>query len=179
MPRLFVAVDLPETIKQELDDLCSFGMPGVKWVKHEQFHLSLRFIGETADHMFDEISTVISKVRGNSLLLNLKGIGTFPQSKTPRVIWAGVEKNENLFQLRKKVEYQLSQIGIPSEGRKFSPHITLGRIKEKKIKGFGDYLSRYALFKTEPFEVTEFSLFSSQLSPKGAIYKKEANYQLG
>ncbi len=178
MPRLFVAIDLPDSIKDRITELCSFGLPGVSWVKYEQYHLSLRFVGEVDENSRERIGTALSKVRGASFELVLKGVGVFPQKKTPRVVWTGVEKNESLIQLRNKVEHQLNQIGIQKESRKFHPHLTLGRVKSKKVARIGDYLSHYALFKSEPFPVEEFVLFSSRLTPKGAIYTKEIIYQL-
>ena len=178
MPRLFVAIDLPETIKNQVLELTRFGMRGVKWVNLDQFHLSLRFIGEVDQHSFESIKTCLSKIRGSTCNLTLNGIGTFPMNKNPRVIWTGVEKNELLGQVRNKVEHQLSQIGISSERRKYHPHVTLGRVKENKIKGLGDYVAQYALFRSETFLVDNFVLFSSKLTPKGAIYTKEMTYPL-
>ena len=178
MPRLFVAIDLPESVKNQVLGLTQFGMRGVKWVSLEQFHLSLRFIGEVDQHLFDSIAICLSKVRGSEFMLTLKGIGTFPANKHPRVIWTGAEKNGLLVQIRNKIEHQLNQIGILSEGRKFHPHVTLGRVKENKIKGMGDYITQYALFHSDTVLIDNFVLFSSKLTPKGAIYTKEMTYPL-
>ena len=178
MLRLFVAIDLPDSIKERIVELCSYGLPGVKWVERDQFHLSLRFIGEVEENLSGKIETVLSKIKGKSTSITLKGAGTYPRKKAPRVILLGVEKNEELHLLKKKVDFQLNQIGVFKETRKFSPHVTLGRVKSNKIKRIGDYLVHYDMFRTEPFEVTEFVLFSSTLTPNGAIYKKEVVYQL-
>ena len=178
MVRLFVAIDLPATVKNQVLELTRFGLRGVKWVSLEQFHLSLRFIGEVNPHLFDNIQTCLTKVRGNEFNLTLKDIGTFPMNKNPRVIWSGVEKNALLVQVRNKIEHQLNQIGIPSERRKFHPHVTLGRVKNNKIKGMGDYIAQYGLFRSDTFRVDNFVLFSSKLTPKGAIYTKEMTYPL-
>lgn len=178
MPRLFVALDLPDAVKQQITELCAFGLPGVSWVKLEQFHLSLRFIGEVESNRMDDIITCLSKVRASSLFINLKGVGTFPPNKTPRVIWVGVQKNELLLQLRNKVEFQLNQIGIPAERRKFHAHVTIGRVKSKKIKRMGSYLPHYDMFQAQSIALSEFTLFSSLLSPQGAIHTKVKNYQL-
>lgn len=178
MPRLFVAVDLPEQIRSQVLALTQFGLPGVRWVKEEQFHLSLRFIGEVDDRLFESIGTCLSKVREDEFDLTLKGIGTFLKSKNPKVIWAGVDKSKSLIRLRNKVEHQLNQLGVVSEGRKFHPHVTLGRVKDNRIKGIGDYMLHYSLFRSETFPVENFVLFSSQLTPNGAIYTKEMVYDL-
>lgn len=178
MPRLFVALDLPQELKSRISELCSFGLPGVAWIETAQLHLSLRFIGEVDEQDASRIQTCLLKVRQPSFQLTLAGVGAFPQSKNPRVIWVGVEKNEALLQLRNKIERQLNCIGIPGEKRKFHPHVTLGRVKNKKISRMGDYLAHYDLFRAEPYVVEHFTLFSSLLSPSGAKYTKIAEYAL-
>jgi RNA 2',3'-cyclic 3'-phosphodiesterase len=179
MPRLFVAIDLPEPVKEQVTALFTWGLPGVNWVKPAQIHLSLRFIGEVSDSMVDGIQTALIKVRAQGLTLQLQGIGTFPPGNPPRIVWVGVAKNESLFHLRQKVEHQLAAVGLPREGRKFSPHVTVGRVKSNKIRRIGDYLAHYDRFRTDPFEITEFSLYSSLLRPDGAVHTKEATFALG
>ena len=178
MPRLFVAIDIPDAIKSSLSDLCSFGLSGVKWVANDQFHLSLRFIGEVNTQTSEDIAAALFKIRATPFWLSLKSVGTFPQHKTPRVIWAGVPKNEKLNLLQKKVENQLNRFGIQKDHKKFSPHITLGRVKSQKSCRIGNFLEAYSLFTSQEFEVTQFHLYSSQLTPKGAVYRKEETYPL-
>jgi len=178
MPRLFIAIDIPDWAKEELTRLCSFGLQGVKWVDSSQFHLSLRFVGEVDEFLFRDIDDSLTKIKGKPFTLHLAQVGTFPGSKSPRVIWAGVAKNDELSRLQKKVEVQLNRIGIKGDKRKFSPHITLGRIKLPKVKRIGDFLVQNSLYKSELFEVDRFYLYSSTLTPKGAIYRKEKEYQL-
>ncbi len=178
MPRLFVAIDIPDALKTSLSDLCSFGISGVKWVEKDRFHLSLRFIGEVEDNLFRDIAASISKIKSPPFSLRLKGVGTFPQKNNPKVIWAGVTTDEALFQLQKKVENQLNHMGIERDKRKFSPHITLGRVKGKKTGQIANFLQYHSLFSTPSFEVNDFHLFSSQLTPKGPIYRKEETIQL-
>jgi len=178
MTRLFVALDLPEFVKTRLAELCAFGLPGVSWVPPVQLHLSLRFIGEVDATMVGMIQTALLKVRAGSFPLKLHGMGTFPPGKIPRVVWVGVEKNEPLIQLQHKIEYQLTQAGLPGERRKFHPHVTLGRAHSPKLPRLQDYLAAHNLFKTEAFDVSEFSLYSSLLKPSGAIHTKETTYPL-
>lgn len=178
MPRLFVAIDLPDSLKAEISELIAYGMPGVAWVDSKQLHLSLRFIGEVDEQVLDQLITCLLKIHQQPFILKLKGVGTFPQGKSPRVIWAGVEKNDLLVQLHHKIEHQINSIGIKGEHRKFHPHVTMGRVKSNKIKRMGDYLAHYDLFRSEPFHVEYFSLFSSLLTPSGAKYTKEAEFSL-
>ncbi len=178
MPRLFVAIDLPEFVKDELNRLCSYGIQGVNWVNPDQFHLSLRFIGEVNQEIFETIADTLAKIKGKPFTLSLKGVGTFPQGKNPRVIWTGVDKNESLVTLQKKVETRLNKIGIHKDKKRFSPHITLARVKSKRPGRIGDFLGFNNLYQSGEFEVDFFYLFSSLLTPKGAIYRKEQEYQL-
>lgn len=178
MPRLFIAIDLPELLKSKISELCAFGMPGVAWVESRQLHLSLRFVGEVDEQIFEQLRSGLIKVHQNSFSLKLQGIGTFPPGKTPRVIWLGVEKSDPLLRLRNKIEYQINSLGIKGEKRKFHPHVTIGRVKTKKINRMGEYLAHYDLFQSDPFAVECFYLFSSLLTPGGAKYSKEVEFPL-
>ncbi len=177
MYRLFVALDLPETIKAHLASL-SFGLPGANWVDDEQIHLTLRFIGEVDRFLFDDIRKSLAEVVLDPFDLVLEEVGYFQKRGQPQVLWAGVEKNEPLLQLRRKIENALIQSGLPPEGRKFDPHITLARLKDTPMSRLTEYLVQHFRFKTEPFDVTEFTLFSSVLTSKGSIYQVEEVYSL-
>lgn len=175
--RLFVAIELPEWVKAELSSL-SFGLPNANWVPDDQLHLTLRFIGEVDRFQFEEIATALTEVQLDPFDLVLEGVGTFPPRGTPKVLWVGLEKSEPLQQLHRRVDSALHQAGVPPEGRKFSPHITLARLKDAPMSRLGPFLTGHALFKLEPFEIEEFHLFSSKLTPKGAIHTLEQTYSL-
>lgn len=177
MYRLFVAIDLPDSIKAELDML-EVGMPGINWVSEEQRHLTLRFIGEVDGEAFREIKAALREVEVEPFDLLLEGVGHFPPRGQPTVLWAGVEKNESLIRLRNKIENTIVQLGFEAEKRKFSPHITLARLRNAPLPAIGAFITRHAQFKTEPFDITEFQLFSSQLTSKGPIYTVEEVYSL-
>ena len=95
MPRLFIAVDLPDTIKENLESM-SFGIPGAKWVRPEQLHLTVRFIGEVDGALFRDIKNILDEVSAAAFSLQLKGVGYFPPRGAPRVLWVGLEKSEPL-----------------------------------------------------------------------------------
>lgn len=176
MKRLFIALDFPETTDDALLDLCELGMQHATWA--HAFHLTLRFVGEVDEGMFDDIRTALAELQMPAFSLTLKGVGFFPPRKQPKVLWVGVEKNENLRQLKRKVDYQLAQLGLTGEKRKFHPHVTLARLQNPSGDAIGMYLVRHSLFKTPPLQINQFHLFSSQLSPGGAIHTKEATYEL-
>lgn len=177
MIRLFVAVDLPETVRQQLAGLC-FGLPGAHWVAAEQIHLTLRFVGEVDGAMFRDIREGLAGVRSDSFAMQVQGLGFFPPRQSPRVLWVGVAKNDALVLLRNRVEAVLVRCGLEPEGRKFAPHITLARLRDTPLSRLTNFLSGNALFATEPYTVEEFHLYSSLLTAKGAVHQLEASYPL-
>jgi len=178
MPRLFVAIDFPEEIKAMLTSI-GFGLPGARWVPEKQYHLTLRFIGEVDGDIAGTIHRELEGITASSFTLQLKGIGFFPPRGNPRVLWVGVEKNDALHHLRNRIEAILVRLGLEPERRKFSPHITLARFKEKiPVKRLGDFLAVNNLFSTPFFDVDSFSLYSSLLTSKGAIHQQEADFPL-
>lgn len=177
MPRLFVAVDLPESVQERLAKLCC-GLPGARWVKQEQLHLTLRFIGDVDSTVFKDVLEALHQVRSDRLTMQLDGVGFFPPRGKPRVVWVGIRKNSDLFQLRNRVESALVKAGIEPEGRRYSPHITLARLKNTPSSKVASFLSHNSLFITEEFQVSQFFLYSSVLNSKGAKHYIEAGYQL-
>lgn len=178
MYRLFVAIDFPEDIIQQLARLC-YGMPGARWVPEDQLHLTLRFIGEVDGAQFREIKDELESIKVPTFRLTLKGIGHFPPRKKPRVLWAGVEKNDTLALLKSRVDAAIGRTGLSGDDRKFAPHVTLARFREPPSLGrLTAYIAGNNLFATMPFAVPAFHLYSSQLTPKGAIHTLEASYSL-
>jgi 2'-5' RNA ligase len=175
--RLFVAIELPATIKQKLAEI-SIGVPGARWLNADQQHLTLRFIGEVDGGVFRDVIEALRQVHCEPFELTLSGIGHFPPRKEPDELWVGVEKCELLIQLRNRVESALSRIGVARDSRKFAPHVTLAHLRNPNINRVGGYLAGNNLLKLEPFSVDEFVLFSSALSSQGAIHQVEATYEL-
>jgi 2'-5' RNA ligase len=178
MKRLFIAIDFPCEIKDSLANMC-FGIPGAKWVSKDQFHLTLRFIGDTHEKLFLEILEILKDVNVSKFEITLKGVGYFPPRKKPNVLWVGIEESNELMYLKEEIESLLDELGISREPRKFYPHLTLARLKpETPLSKITEFLSSNNLFKTNAIPVTEFHLYSSQLFPSGAIHTKEASYSL-
>ncbi len=177
MIRLFVALDFPEEIKGMLSSIC-FGLPRARWIPKEQLHLTLRFIGEVDGALFQTIRAGLALVRAPELTLTLEGCGFFPPRQKPRVVWVGITENGELLRLRKKIEKVVTRSGLEPERRKFSPHITLARLQSPPLKKVADFLAANSMFRTSPFTVDHFSLYSSFLTSKGAIHTMEADYRL-
>ena len=177
MPRLFIAVDLPAEIKNNLEKM-SFGIPGAKWIDPQQIHLTVRFIGDVDGATFLDIKTALEQVSLKPFSLALKGVGHFPPRGKPRVLWVGIEQSQPLQSLKGRMDKILATVGLQPEGRKFSAHITLARLKNSPIYMVANFLAGNGLFSQEPFEIKDFKLYSSTLTPKGAIHKVEKVYPL-
>jgi 2'-5' RNA ligase len=174
--RLFVAIPVPDAVAQGLLFIQS-GVPGARWQTREQLHLTLRFIGEVDGRDANAVHDALCAISAPPFTLSLKGVGEFG-GKKPRALWAGVETSEALLHLQRKIETGLQRIGLEAEPRKFTPHITLARLKTTPPGKVMDYLVDHALYASTPFTVDAFVLYSSHLSPNGSIYRAEHSYRL-
>ena len=177
MPRLFVAIDFPEAVNRRLAALCS-GLARARWLPPEQFHLTLRFIGEVDGGTFADVADGLSEVACPPFSLRLGGVGHFPPRGRPRVLWVGIRVDDALSRLHGQIESRLRLLGIAPEGRKFAPHVTLARFKGTPVNRLRDYLIAHDDFITETILVSHFHLYSSILGAKGAIHSIEASYPL-
>ncbi len=178
LPRLFVAIDLPEEIKASLSQL-SCAVPGARWVSPSEIHLTLRFIGDVEPQTVAKIKKALSGIQFTSFPLRVAGVGHFPPRGLPRVLWLGLEPRPELMELQQRIESALQQAGVPPEERPFSPHITLARLKETPPAAVASFESLHRALDSPPFPVREYVLYSSVLTPKGAIHRKEEIYRLG
>jgi RNA 2',3'-cyclic 3'-phosphodiesterase len=181
MLRLFVGIGLPPELKLRLSLLCS-GVPGAKWVDPGNFHVTLRFIGEVDEGRAADIDEALAQIRAPGFELALSSVGSFGSASKARMLWAGVEKSPSLLHLHQKVESALMRMGMQPEERRYTPHVTLARLKYAPEGGTGRlqaFLAEHALFKAPPFAVDRFSLIASYLTKSGPIYEDEAEYPLG
>lgn len=177
MPRLFIALDLPQSAREKLAEIC-YGLPSAAWLPPEQFHLTLRFIGEVDGEVFETLREALDGLRSPAFHLALKGIGHFPKRGEPETLWVGVPENQELTCLRNRVERLLVKRGVEPESRKFHPHVTLARVKDSRADWIGRYLIDNSLFALYEISVRAFHLYSSRLAPDGAVHTLEASYPL-
>ena len=178
MPRLFVALELPHEVKRSLAPIAR-GLGDLRWLSGDQQHLTLRFIGELDNGRTDEVAEALALVPGTPFQLRLKGLGHFPPRGELKVLWVGVERTHELERLKRRIDRVLSQLGLPLETRKFAPHVTLARLKRPpERQRLATWLMRHSLYRSEPFPVDAFHLFSSWLRADGADHQVEATYQL-
>jgi 2'-5' RNA ligase len=173
MLRLFVGIDLPPALKLRLSTLC-VGVPEARWVDPGNFHVTLRFIGEVDEGVASDIDAALLRLTGPRFQLALSGVGQFGT----RMLWVGVQKSPPLLQLQGKVESALKRAGLPPETRRFTPHVSLARLRQPLGPKVQAFLAANALFRAEPFDVTGFSLVASYPTKSGAIYEDQAGYPL-
>jgi RNA 2',3'-cyclic 3'-phosphodiesterase len=176
MTRLFVALSIPDHIKDALSALQN-GVVGARWRPAENFHLTLTFIGEADRHQFDNAIDALSQIDAPAFNLALAGVGSFGERK-PRALWAGVKSESGLTHLQHKVETCLRRAGFALEARKFTPHVTLAYLKAVRRDDVLRYCAANELFSAAPFCVREFHLYSSRLGGGASHYEIEASYSL-
>lgn len=176
MNRLFVALEIPEIVADALTVLQS-GVDGARWVAPENFHLTLAFIGEADRHSFSAALDALEKVDAPAFDLRLSGVGVFGDKKA-HALWAGVAASPALHHLQAKVETALRRTGFKLEKRKFTPHVTLARLKNVSQETAELFAAQHGLFSCGPFPVEAFHLYSSELGRNGAHYAIEASYAL-
>jgi 2'-5' RNA ligase len=174
--RLFVALAISDAVADGLM-LIQSGVPGARWSTREQLHLTLRFIGEVDGRDAVDIDDALAAIAAPRFALELHGVGEFG-GKNPHALWAGTRPNEALKHLARKVETAMQRIGLPAEERKFTPHVTLARLRASPRGRVLDYLTDHALYASGPFAVDKFILYSSVLTDDGSIYTAERDYGL-
>ncbi len=177
--RLFVAVDLPDDLA---DDLTRFqaGMPGARWTDPDQMHLTLRFVGEVDGLVFRDVLGGLEEISAPPFTASLAGFGHFPPRGQPKALWAGVDAGalEPLRELKRAVDRAVRVPGVEPERRKYVPHITIARLDGTPTERVARFLAANSLYRSEPFTVDAFHLYSSKLHHSGAVHTLEASYSL-
>lgn len=184
--RAFIAIDLPEAIQVALDEqqaafckACSSRRGGeIRWARPEGIHLTLKFLGEISDEQIRRVSEALTKLEPfHKFSIEVRGFGFFPDARRPRVFWAGVAAAPELGVLAKRVEASMEKLGFAPEGRIFSPHLTLARLRIPRPQpALQALIEREGEKSLGRFEVSEFFLFESKLLPQGAEYRKVTRF---
>ncbi len=177
MKRLFLAIDLPERIIDDISDTYQ-AIPGARWMGEQQLHITLRFYGDVPPDRENALVNALRAVTFPPFSLRLKGVGHFPPRREARLLWVGIAPEPLLLKLHSLVENASVKAGCEREGRRFSPHITVARLGSSAPDRVAQYLTVNNLFATEPFEVNGFHLYSSRLGKAGAHYTREASFSL-
>jgi 2'-5' RNA ligase len=180
--RTFIAIEIPKTVISKIRELQgvikAYGFK-IRWVRAENIHLTLKFLGDIEEIKINEIAEAVSKTaeQHSPISLKAKGIGVFPGIKRPHVLWVGLSGQlEALIKLQQTLDENLIALGFSSEERPFKGHLTMGRIKDRiDVKKLGDALMAFRRFESETFTTGQIILYKSELTPSGAIYTKLAS----
>lgn len=179
--RLFVALQIPSVIRENLATLLTelrAVSREARWVRPENLHVTLKFLGEAPDARVDRIHAALGNVRsGQPVTLDFRGLGFFPNEKHPRVFWAGIDASPNLKKLASDIEAAMKDCGIPREQRPFSPHLTLARIESRSLpEKLQTAVAESAQRQFGAVHTNEFHLIQSKLKPSGAEYTTLARF---
>ena len=188
--RTFIAIELDESVKDGLTKLRKrlegqAPRGSVRWVRPEGIHLTLKFLGDVPADQIEEITQALQKgCEGFApFSLSCGGLGCFPNLKRPRVVWTGIqEETGTLAQLQRAIEEHVAPLGYPTEKRKFSPHLTLGRVQKRVSSGdlrrLGELVGASETGTLGQMEVRSVNLMRSDLRPSGAVYTWLAEVEL-
>lgn len=176
MPRLFTGIEIPAEIGERLS-LLRGGLPGARWIDRENYHVTLRFVGDIDMDVANDIADTLGGVSRPDFEMAIDGLGSFG-GKKPHSLIATVKPTRALIELQAEHERRLQRIGLPAEQRKFIPHVTLARLRGASARDVADYLSLRGGFSAGPFTVDRFVLFSSRNSVGGGPYVVEEEYPL-
>lgn len=176
MPRLFTGLEIPAEIGQTLSNLRG-GLPGARWVDPENYHVTLRFIGDIDGVSANEIASLLDRVNRKPFEVALQGLSSFG-GKKPRAVVAQVLPSRPLIELQAELERIMQRFGLDPEGRKFTPHVTLAWLRDASPYDVARYLSLYGYFPTRKFIASHFSLYSASAAAGRNLCVKEVEYNL-
>lgn len=181
--RLFVALEIPSEVRKTSASLIhEFQLLDErwKWTRPENLHITLKFIGEIPPEKLQAIFAALQSVGSDAPVnVHFRGLGFFPNEKRPRVLWVGTEASANLGSLAAKIDAVLANLGLPREEKAFTPHLSLGRLKEGRIsQEFLDAVKRNSSREFGKLEASEFQLIESKLKSTGAEYTTRGSFSI-
>ena len=177
MPRLFTGLEIPAELAEEFSFLRG-GVSGARWIDAENYHITLRFIGDIDERAARDVEAELSRIRRKPFEVTIEGLDFFGGDR-PRAIIAKAKATAPLVDLQAEQERLVRRIGLPPETRKFVPHVTLARLKQSSPLAVADYVSTRSFLQPRRFMADHFVLFSSRDSVGGGPYIVEAAYPLG
>lgn len=178
--RLFVAVDLPAPVIAGLERLVARLRPTarINWSQPGNLHLTTKFIGEWPEDRLAEMTVALGELTARPPIpIEVRGLGFFPNPQAPRVFWAGVHAPPGLAELARDTERALERLGVPSERRPYSPHLTLARIKAPvPLDALRQAIASIQPAECGAFTADRFFLYKSTLEPSGSVYTRLAEF---
>ena len=176
MPRLFTGLEIPPDVASDLAMLRG-GIAGARWIDVENYHVTLRFIGDIDERMASEAAAILDEIQRPSFTVTFDGVSWFGADR-PRAIVAKIKPTAPLVELQADHERRLRRVGLDPEPRKYIPHVTLARLRVSSSHAVADYLSARGAFPRRQFQARRFVLFSARASTGGGPYLVEAAYGL-
>jgi RNA 2',3'-cyclic 3'-phosphodiesterase len=176
MPRLFTGLEIPPDVCLSLSSLRG-GLPGARWIDPENYHVTLRFIGDIDGVSANEIAMLLTRIDRKPFQVTVQGLSSFGGRK-PRAVVATITPSRPLIELQAELERLMQRLGLDPEGRKFVPHVTLARLYDASSRDVADYLSVRGYFPSKVFTSDRFVLFSSRATTGGGPYIVEDSYTL-
>lgn len=177
MPRLFAAIEIPHHAAIMLSMLKG-GLQGARWIDQENYHLTLRFMGDVEHHVADEILNSLSTIQRPGFEIGLAGLGAFG-GKKPHSLFAQPTASPDLYELQAEIARKCQRIGLAPDPRKFTPHVTIARLRKSSPEAVANYLSLRGGFFVAPFKIERFVIMSSRESVGGGPYIVEESCKLG
>ena len=179
MIRAFIAVEVEAfpDIRAFMRDLKGT-KARIKTVEPENLHITLKFLGDIEERKAEELADALESIETPPLSFDIRSAGAFPDIRNPKVIWAGIEEDGSLSSLQKEVEEICASLGFERDKRRFSPHLTVGRVKDRNTKGIRPVVERYSDVHFGTVDVREIKLKRSVLTPQGPIYSDIASLPL-
>ena len=178
--RLFTGIALPAQVLDSLESLVRGLKPTarIKWSPVGNLHITTKFIGEWPAERLGELQAALREVPSpGQIPIGIRNLGWYPNERSPRVLWAGIEAPESLANLAQETDRRLATLGIRPEKRQYSPHLTLARIKGlSDLRELKDAMSHLPSMDFGEFQADRFSLYLSELKPSGSIYTSLAEY---
>ena len=176
MPRLFAGLEIPPSVALALSGLPG-GLSGARWIEPADYHITLRFVGDIDDRTADELVHALDRVERTEFQVRLAGIDVFGADK-PHSVYARVEPTPELKELQADLERLCQRLGLKPGPRKFTPHVTLARLRRSNPAEVAGWLALRGGFTAQPFLVEQFTLFSARESVGGGPYLVEVAYPL-
>ncbi len=177
--RIFIAIELPEEIKQNLIDVQkNFQDLKAKWIKPEHMHLTMVFLGDVEEQRILRIEKICQKAvqELEPFEIEFIGLGGFPNSRRPHILWVGIENSEKLIKLQSGLASRLKNLGFKTENRKFTPHLTLARLKRRT--NLKTAIEKFSKTNFGKMKVSQIHIFKSELGPEGPRHKKINQFSL-
>lgn len=176
--RLFTAIDIPDTLREDLTALQAPDALDARWSDPDQFHVTLRFIGDASDEEAVRYEEALAHVNPGPVRCAPYGLDVLPSRRSPRVLMLGLERTDSMMTLYDAVSDTLDAEGVEPEDRTYRPHVTLARLDDVDREAVHEFLQAHEDSSVDSFVADQFVLYESTLTPEGAVHEPQAVYPL-